>query len=283
MSTVTPTGPILDLYRYNILLNVYKLGDYGVHLTNLRFRLFRRDETKDPNQPVDDNHILIADESGLDSPILFPISAATDYFIRVTKSGYRRAERNLGWRINADKLKFSPLIYGENYGTIQGPCRVYSEDIAPGGIFPEEYLAKWGAFDILLEPGGSSEGIPSSGTMIIDQGFNIKCLICSGKYEFNSPSGSWSYVGPEYTHTKVSDMCDALIYNYPSIDIKYVKTYKEWSVERFRTYIPGTTPKTNEHNFQLWITNENGDREAEAFEMYVEFGGPSTRYEFFYE
>lgn len=288
MAIITPTGPILDLYKYFITLNVYKRTLPGVHLENLRFYLYQRDMSRDPNQPVDDRHTTIAEVSGIASPITFPVSAATDYFLRVTKSGYHRAERNLGWRVIPDKFKWQPLIYGERFGIIQGPNWVWSEDIAPAGVIKEEYLARWGTFDILMDVGGGEW--TGEGTLILDKGFGIKTLACSGKYRFDKTVGDWVYVSEEYTNTKAADIGRYLQYHYPNIPFIWIATYQEWSPtppsQMYYTYYPPQypprppspgTPEGNENNFQLWIVNEEGEREAEAFEYYIDPTDPNVQ------
>lgn len=293
MAIITPTGDILDQYRYNVTLDVFKRSAPTVHLTNLRFRLWRRDPDKAQDVPVDDTHIPLADETGLDSPITFPISATTDYFIRITKSGYHTSERNLTWRISTEQFRFMPLIYGEGHGIIQGPNLVYAEEIAPGGIFPEEYLDRWGRFQILMDPAAAGPGT-GEGILILDKGFGIKTLACSGKYTFNDTTGDWDYVDEAYTNTKVADMTRYLQYHYPDIPLIWIATYEEWATippsQRYLTFYPSWpgkpgTPESNENNFQMWIEDENSNMEAEAFEYYIDINDPlvQDRYQIEYK
>jgi len=104
-------------------------------------------------------------------------------------------------------------------------------------------------------------------TLILEPGYNISSYPGSGKYNFDTTAYTWIHIVDECdtTTTKASDISNYIKYHYPEANVKYIKSYYEHPIKRFKVFIPDITPISNDNNFQLVQINQKNDIEKNAF------------------
>lgn len=116
-------------------------------------------------------------------------------------------------------------------------------------------------FDYPFKPRGGF-GILNFSLM---RGFNIAAWTGTGKFTFDASTGTWKYISEDIDTARASDLWNYIHYHYPSVEVKYLKAYDEYPINRFRVYIPGLTPLDDVNNFPLIELNSEGDPESNAF------------------
>lgn len=122
-------------------------------------------------------------------------------------------------------------------------------------------------FDYPFKIGG---GGPEQLKLVLEPGFNLSAYSGTGNYNFDSTSGVWVYTSGDVTNTKSSDLYNYIHYFYPTVNVKYIKSYYEYPIQRFKVFIPNITPVTNDNNFPLVQINQALDPEKNAFYIFLD-------------